>query len=69
MLVVFPQPGSGVRETLTDSTLVELFCDPVLQAQIRSKLPYLFRIAELESSRDGIIGMEVGSQRERILIA
>ena len=66
---MLPQSGSGVRETLTDSTLVELFSDPVLQAQIRSKLPYLFRIAELESSRAGRIGMEVGSLREKILIA
>ena len=54
---------------MRDSTLVELFSDPVLQAQIRSKLPYLFRIAELESSRAGKIGMEVGSLREKILIA
>lgn len=37
--------------------------------QIKEKLPHLFQIAELESSRDGKIGMEVGSLRERILIA
>ena len=36
---------------------------------ISSKLPYLFTIANLESSRNGKIGMEVGSVREKILIA
>jgi len=32
-------------------------------------LPYLFSIAELESSRAGKIGMQVGSLRENIIIA
>ena len=36
---------------------------------IKSKLPYLFQVANLESSRDGKVGMEVGSVREKILIA
>jgi len=32
-------------------------------------LPYLFQLAELESSRAGKIGMEVGSVREKIIVA
>ena len=35
---------------------------------IQERLPSLFQIAELESSRAGKIGMEVGSIRERIII-
>ncbi|PIP48992.1 MAG: type II restriction endonuclease subunit R [Chloroflexi bacterium CG07_land_8_20_14_0_80_45_17] len=38
-------------------------------ARIQRKLPYLFSIAELESSRAGNVGMEVGSLREKIIVA
>ena len=51
------------------SHLAELFEDYALRERIKNKLPYLFNIAELESSRAGKIGMEVGSAREKILIA
>ena len=51
------------------SRLVELFEDEIFREKIRNKLSYLYTIAELESSRAGKIGMEVGSTRERILIA
>ena len=51
------------------SRLIEIFEDNSLKERIVSKLPYLFRIAELESSRSGKIGMEVGCLRERILVA
>ncbi len=37
--------------------------------RIKNRLPYLFQLAELESSRAGKIGMEVGSLRERIIVA
>ncbi|MGQ9702784.1 MAG: ThaI family type II restriction endonuclease, partial [bacterium] len=37
--------------------------------KIKRRLPYLFQLAELESSRAGKIGMEVGSVRERIIVA
>ncbi len=47
----------------------EMFEDEELAAKIKIRLPYLFQIAELESSRAGKIGMEVGSIRERILVA
>ena len=49
--------------------ILELFSDKVLVQKVQTKLPKLFQIAELESSRAGKIGMEVGSVREKILIA
>jgi len=47
----------------------EIFNDKELVARIQDKLPKLFQLAELESSRSGKIGMEVGSLRERIIVA
>ncbi len=49
--------------------LAEAFTDEKLVDRIKTRLPYLFQLAELESSRAGKIGMEVGSLRERIIIA
>lgn len=49
------------------SRLVEIFEDRKLTQKIKRRLPYLFQLAELESSRAGKIGMEVGSLRERII--
>ena len=49
--------------------LIEIFEDKDLVDRIKTRLPYLFQIAELESSRAGKIGMEVGSLRERIIVA
>ena len=46
-----------------------IFQDRSVIAKVQSRLPELFYLAELESSRAGKIGMEVGSVRERILIA
>ncbi|HOM18707.1 MAG TPA: ThaI family type II restriction endonuclease, partial [Thermoguttaceae bacterium] len=37
--------------------------------KIQRRLPYLFQIAELESSRAGKVGMEVGTLREKIIVA
>lgn len=51
------------------SRLMEIFEDEVLKEKIKSKLPYLFHVADLESSRAGKIGMEVGSIREKIIIS
>jgi len=51
------------------SKLIEIFQDDLIQNKIKTKLPYLFSIAEIEASRAGKIGMEVGSLREKILIA
>jgi hypothetical protein len=46
--------------------LIEIFEDEKLVEKIRKRLPYLFYLEELESSRAGKIGMEVGSLRKRI---
>lgn len=51
------------------SRLIEIFEDKALAEKIKNKLPHLFSIAELESQRAGKVGMEVGSLRERILVA
>lgn len=50
-----------------DSPLERLFTDEDTVKKIQDKLPRLFRIAEIESSRAGKIGMEVGSLREKII--
>lgn len=47
----------------------ELFSDKKLVDKIQKRLPKLFHLAELESSRAGKVGMEVGSVREKILVA
>ncbi len=47
----------------------KLFDDDLIVKRVKNKLPHLFQIAELESSRNGKIGMEIGSVRERIIIA
>jgi len=49
--------------------LIELFEDEKLVHRIKQRLPFLFQLAEIESSRAGRIGMEVGSLRERIVVA
>ena len=46
-----------------------LFSDETIVKKIKQKLPYLFQIAELECSRAGKIGMEVGTVREKIITA
>ncbi len=49
--------------------LIEIFRDEKLVEKIKRRLPYLFQLAELESSRAGKAGMEVGSLREKIIVA
>ncbi len=51
------------------SVYTKLFEDNLIVKRVKNKLPHLFQLAELESSRNGKIGMEIGSARERILIA
>lgn len=51
------------------SRLTELFEDEKLVKRIKRKLPHLFQLAELESSRADKVGMEVGSVREKIIVA
>lgn len=50
-------------------TIQELFDDSVVINKVKAKLPYLFQLAEVDNSRDGKLGMEIGSARERIIIA
>jgi hypothetical protein len=52
-----------------DSHLAAIFRDEKLKERIRRKLPYLFHIAELDSSRAGKVGMQVGSLRESIIVS
>jgi hypothetical protein len=40
------------------SHLIEIFGDGKLLEKIKRRLPYLFQLAELESSRAGKTGME-----------
>ena len=47
----------------------DIFTDKNFVSKIKNKLPKLFHIAELESSRAGKVGMEVGSVREKVIIA
>jgi len=47
----------------------QIFTDKALVQKIKHKIPQLFLMAEVDNSRNGKLGMEVGSARERILIA
>ena len=51
------------------SHIREIFEDKKLIRKIKKRLPYLFHLAELESSRAGKVEMEVGSIRRRIIVA
>lgn len=51
------------------TSLKNLFTDEKTVKKIQDKLPVLFQLAELDNSRDGKLGMEIGSARERIIIA
>lgn len=53
----------------SSSPFERLFGDSKVIKKIKDKLPRLFVMAELESSRDGKVGMQVGSVREQILTA
>ena len=52
-----------------NSHLAEIFEDEVIIGKVKRRLPYFYQLAELESSRGGKIGMEVGSLREKIIVA
>ena len=53
----------------TQGYLAQLFEDEEVVARVKQRLPRLFQLADLESSRAGKVGMEVGSVRERIIVA
>lgn len=52
-----------------NSHLLEILTDEALIGRIQKRLPRLFRIAEIECSRAGKIGMQVGSVRENIVVS
>ena len=52
-----------------NSHLLEVFTDKLIIDRIQKRLPRLFRIAEIECSRAGKIGMQVGSVRENIVVS
>lgn len=54
---------------MNSNRLAEIFEDDKLVEKIKKRLPYLFQLAELESQRAGKTGMEVGSAREKIIVA
>jgi hypothetical protein len=47
----------------------KLLKDDKIISKIKKKLPKLFQIANIESSRAGKVGMEVGVLREKIIVA
>ncbi|RMG99592.1 MAG: type II restriction endonuclease subunit R, partial [Aquificota bacterium] len=49
--------------------LDKVFKDDREIRRLKEKLPYLFKIAEIEVSKGGKTGMEVGTLRENIIIA
>jgi len=58
------------KELVMDGNkLLEIFEDNILIRKIKIRLPSLFQLAEQDSARAGKIGMEVGSVREKIIIA
>jgi hypothetical protein len=51
------------------AVITDIFKDGAIISKIKNRLPYLFQLAELESNRAGKVGMEVGSVREKIIVA
>ncbi|GAB1473408.1 hypothetical protein MASR2M69_08490 [Bacteroidota bacterium] len=49
--------------------ICEIFENDNIIKKIKEKLPYLFQLAEIDNSRNGKLGMEIGSTRERIIIS
>jgi hypothetical protein len=47
--------------------ITDLFADQKTVTKIQTRLPDLFSLAEMESSRAGKVGMEVDSALEQIL--
>ncbi len=52
-----------------NSPLFSLFGDSGLAEKIKKRLPHLFWLAMIDSSRVGKAGMQIGSAREAIIIA
>lgn len=58
-----------MEEKELPNPLESLFEDSHTVQKIQRRLPFLFQLAEIESSRAGKTGMEAGSVREKIIIA
>lgn len=58
-----------VKAGCTVHNITDIFHDKETVKKIQAKLPCLFQLAEMESQRAGKVGMEVGTLRERILVA
>ena len=58
-----------MEEKELPNPLESLFEDSHTVQKIQRRLPFLFQLAETESSRAGKTGMEAGSVREKIIIA
>lgn len=54
---------------MSSEKIITVFRKREVVEKIQNKLPYLFQLAEQESSRAGRLGMEVGSARERVIVA
>lgn len=54
---------------MSEDKLRDLFEDTQIVNKIKSKLPVLFKIAELSVSRGSRVGMEIGTLREQIIVA
>jgi len=54
---------------MANEKIITVFRKKEIIEKIQNKLPYLFQLAEQESSRAGKLGMEVGSVRERVIVA
>lgn len=52
-----------------NKNIFKIFQDEKIVEKLQKKLPYLFQLVELDNSRDGKLGMEVGSAREKVIIA
>jgi hypothetical protein len=48
--------------------LNQMFRDEKIVEKIKRKSPYMFFIAEIEMSKSGKVGMEVGTLREQIVM-
>jgi restriction endonuclease ThaI-like protein len=52
-----------------NSPLFSIFEDTTTVEKIKKRLPHLFWLAMIDSSRAGKAGMQIGSAREAIIIA
>lgn len=54
---------------MSETPIDSLFTDDKIIRKIKARLPHLFYLAQIDSSRAGKIGMQIGSMRENVLVA